>query len=62
MDPTPSPQTSLRRAVDFLPQGFAVFDADLHLLAANSRYGELLDLPARLVGAGTSLYDIALFL
>ncbi len=62
MDPTPSPETSLRRAVDFLPQGFAVFDADLHLLAANSRYGELLDLPVRLVGAGTSLYDIALFL
>lgn len=57
-----SAETSLRRAVDFVPQGLAVFDADLHLVASNARYRELLDLPARLVEAGTALYDIALFL
>lgn len=61
MDVTSTAEASLRRAVDFVPQGLAVFDADLHLVASNSRYRELLDLPARLVAAGTALYDIALF-
>jgi signal transduction histidine kinase len=61
MDVTSSAEASLRRAVDFVPQGLAVFDADLHLVASNARYRELLDLPARLVAAGTALYDIALY-
>jgi signal transduction histidine kinase len=61
MDRPKSAEASLRRAVDYVPQGLAVFDADLHLVASNSRYRELLDLPARLVEAGTALYDIALF-
>jgi signal transduction histidine kinase len=61
MDVTSTAEASLRRAVDFVPQGLAVFDADLHLVASNARYRELLDLPARLVEAGTALYDIALF-
>ena len=62
MDVTSTAEASLRRAVDFVPQGLAVFDADLHLVASNARYRELLDLPARLVVAGTALYDIALYL
>jgi PAS domain-containing protein len=61
MDPTFIAETSLRRAVDFVPQGLAVFDADLHLVASNARYRELLDLPPRLVATGTTLYDIALY-
>jgi signal transduction histidine kinase len=55
-------QTPLRRAVDFIPEGIAVFDFDLHLTLGNQRFGELLDLPARLRADGTSLYDIALHL
>ncbi|RYE06967.1 MAG: response regulator [Hyphomicrobiales bacterium] len=62
MDPTASAETTLRRAVDFLPQGLAVFDADLRLVVSNRLYGDLLDLPARLVSAGTALYDIALYI
>ena len=62
MDATATAETSLRRAVDFVPQGLAVFDADLRLTASNVRYRELLDLPAGLVASGTALYDIALFI
>ena len=54
-------ELSLRRAVDLMPQGLAVFDADLRLAASNARYGELLDLPPQLIAAGTVLYDIALY-
>jgi len=54
-------EISLRRAVDFIPEGLAVFDADLHLVYANERYRELLDLPTRMVAYGTSLYDAALY-
>jgi len=59
MDVTSNAEASLRRAVDFVPQGLAVFDADLHLIASNARYRELLDLPQKLVEPGTPLYDIA---
>ncbi|MBI4921961.1 MAG: PAS-domain containing protein [Devosia nanyangense] len=62
MDTPATAETSLRRAVDFVPQGLAVFDADLRLVASNVRYRDLLDLPARLVANGTALYDIALFI
>jgi signal transduction histidine kinase len=55
-------ESSLRRAVDFMPHGLAVFDKALRLTASNIRYRELLDLPAHLVRPGTLLFDIALFL
>ncbi|HVX71284.1 MAG: ATP-binding response regulator [Devosia sp.] len=62
MDPEQAADISLTRAVDFIPEGLAVFDADLHLVVSNQRYRELLDLPARLVVSGTALYDIALYI
>jgi signal transduction histidine kinase len=62
MDVLGDREESLRAAVDFIPQGLAVFDRDLRLVTANNRYRELLDLPETLMGAGTPLYDIALFL
>lgn len=55
-------ETSLRKAVEVIPEGLAVFDADLHLVASNARYRDLLDLPERLLQTGVALYDIALFL
>ncbi len=55
-------EDSLRAAVDFIPQGLAVFDRDLRLVTANNRYRELLALPVGLMAPGTPLYDIALFL
>jgi signal transduction histidine kinase/CheY-like chemotaxis protein len=55
-------ERQLAAAIDFMPQGLAVFDANLRLVAANARYRGLLDLPAALALAGTPLYDIALFL
>src|SRR5688500_13236359 len=61
MNATASAEASLRRAVDFIPQGLAVFDADLHLVASNARYLELQGLPPRLAEPGTPLYDIALY-
>lgn len=55
-------ESSLRQAVEVIPQGLAVFDADLHLVTSNARYRDLLALPDRLVQSGVALYDIALFL
>jgi signal transduction histidine kinase/CheY-like chemotaxis protein len=52
----------LREAVDCIPQGLAVFDAGLCLVASNGRYRELLSLPPDLVVAGTPLQAIALHL
>jgi PAS domain-containing protein len=56
-DPTDT-ETSLRRALDFVPQGIVVFDAELKLVASNQRYRELLALPEEMLQAGTVLYDI----
>jgi len=53
---------SLRLAIDYLPQGVAVFDAGLRLLVSNHRYNLLLGLPEDLTRPGTALFDIALFL
>jgi signal transduction histidine kinase len=53
---------ALRRAAEVMPQGLALFDARLGLVAANGRYGQLLELPPALVVPGTPLFDIALFL
>jgi signal transduction histidine kinase len=55
-------ETSLKRALDFMPQGLAVFDRDLLLTASNAQYREMLDLPSQLLKPGTSLFNIALFL
>lgn len=55
-------ETSFREAVDFIPQGLAMFDRDLRLVSANRAYAESLGLPRHLVVDGTALYDIALFL
>ncbi len=55
-------EKSLRRAADFIPQGLVVFDAELRLVVANARYGDLLDLPETLLAVGTPLHDIALHL
>lgn len=54
--------SSLRQAIDYVPQGIAVFDARLRLTMSNTRYNSLLDLPPELVRLGTPLFDIALFL
>jgi len=61
MDVAHAAEINLRRAVDFIPEGLAVFDADLHLVYSNERYRELLDLPSRLAAYGTALYDAALY-
>ena len=53
---------SVRQALDFIPQGIAVFDHGLKLATCNRRYGELLALPDDLMRAGTPLFDIALHL
>lgn len=53
---------SLRLAIDYLPQGIAIFDAGLRLVVANRRYNLLLALPEDLMRPGTALFDIALFL
>jgi signal transduction histidine kinase/CheY-like chemotaxis protein len=52
-------ERALRSAIDFVPQGLAVFDAELRLVASNSRYRSLLNLPKNLVVSGTPLFDIA---
>ncbi|MGN6486675.1 MAG: hybrid sensor histidine kinase/response regulator [Devosia sp.] len=62
MDAVIDRDANLGAAVDFIPQGLAVFDPDLRLVTANRRYRELLALPPGHVVPGTPLYDIALFL
>jgi len=52
---------SLMQAIDFIPQGIAVFDRDLRLVTSNRRYADLLDVPPHLLREGTPLYDLALF-
>src|SRR3569623_261754 len=61
MDVDQAAEINMRRAVDIIPEGLAVFDADLHLVYSIERYRELLDLPSRLAAYGTALYDAALF-
>ena len=59
---SPDAATSLRQAIDFIPQGIAVFDAGLRLATSNGRYNLLLGLPEELIRIGTPLFDIALYL
>ncbi|MDB5560867.1 MAG: response regulator [Hyphomicrobiales bacterium] len=58
----PEAESSLRSAVNYMPQGLAVFDREFRLVAANARYLELLALPPSLVREGATLYEIALFI
>ena len=59
---SPDSSASIRLAIDYLPQGIAVFDAGLRLVVSNRRYNMLLALPEELSAAGTALYHIAHFL
>ncbi|HHY50752.1 MAG TPA: hybrid sensor histidine kinase/response regulator, partial [Alphaproteobacteria bacterium] len=52
----------MRLAIDFVPQGIAVFDPELRLAVSNARYRELLKLPENLGVPGTPLRQIVLFL
>jgi signal transduction histidine kinase len=52
----------LLQAIDYLPQGIAVFDAALQLVISNARYCSLLALPDELVRPGTGLFEMVLFL
>ncbi len=61
-EPSTEAEARLRQATDFVPQGLAVFDRELRLVTANSRYQELLDLPPELVTLGIPLYEIALYI
>jgi signal transduction histidine kinase len=63
MVPQPADSTaSLQLALDYIPQGIAVFDAGLRLVASNSRYNQLLALPEGMNLPGTALFDIAIYL
>lgn len=53
---------TLEHALDFVPQGFAVFDSDLRLVSTNLRCRDLLNLPENLAVAGTSLSEVTLHL
>jgi len=59
--PAQNPADSLLQALDFVPQGVALFDAGLRLVTSNRRYNLLLALPEELTRPGASLFDIALF-
>lgn len=56
------PSAALLVAVDYLPQGVAVFDSGLRLVVSNKRYNNLLHLPDDLIRPGSALFDIALFM
>ena len=58
--PAAEAATSLRQAIDHLPQGIAIFDATLRLVTCNRRYIDLLALPESAGAPGTLLFDIAL--
>ena len=58
--PAAEAATSLRQAIDHLPQGIAIFDAALRLVTSNRRYVDLLGLPDTVGAPGTMLFDIAL--
>lgn len=51
-------QEILQTALNHVRQGIAVFNADLRLICSNRQFGELLDLPTRVVQVGTSMRDI----
>lgn len=55
-------ESKLERALDFVPQGLAVFDAELRLTMTNARCRDLLNLPENLAIPGARLEDVALHL
>lgn len=59
---SPAQSADIAQAMDFLPQGIALFGAGLRLVMSNRRYNDLLDLPDDLRRPGTPLFDIALFM
>jgi len=50
----------LSTALDHLPQGFCILDASLHIVAANQRCRDLLDLPPDLTLHGAPFADVCL--
>ncbi|CAB5711626.1 Aerobic respiration control sensor protein ArcB [Delftia tsuruhatensis] len=50
--------TGLSRSLEHLPQGVVVIDADLNLVAWNSRYVELFRFPAELLRIGQPIEDL----
>ena len=57
----PTAESSLRQALDFVPQGIAVFNNALRLVFANQRYSTLLMLPEEVMRPGTPLFDLAIW-
>ena len=51
----------LKSACDRLPVGFALFDADLLLVASNARFAALRGYPRKLAKAGTPLESLVRF-
>jgi Na+/proline symporter/signal transduction histidine kinase len=51
----------LQIAIENIDQGIALVDAEMHLVAWNSRYVELFDLPEDLVSVGTPIADLIRF-
>ena len=57
----PTAEASLRQALDFVPQGIAVFNSALRLVFSNPRYSTLLLLPEELMQPGMPLFDLAIW-
>src|SRR5690606_18781615 len=53
---------AISRALDEIPQGIAIFDADLGLTFSNRRCAELLGASEALLQPGMRLHDLASFL
>ncbi|MDJ0643505.1 MAG: PAS-domain containing protein [Erythrobacter sp.] len=51
----------LQIAIENIDQGVALVDSEMHLVAWNSRYQELFDLPDELVSVGTPIADLIRF-
>jgi diguanylate cyclase (GGDEF)-like protein len=51
----------LRLAIESMPQGLAMFDAEDRLIICNQRFADMYQLPAELVAAGTTLRSILRF-
>lgn len=54
-------ETTLRMALDHVPQGVAVFDPSLRLVTSNARYKDLLALPDSMVEPGNPLSEMTRF-
>jgi signal transduction histidine kinase len=54
-------ETTLKVALDHVPQGMAVFDSALRLVTSNARYKDLLALPEEMVKPGNFLSEMTRF-